>query len=130
MEFAASGLPPMAVSIEESFNERILPNENLNSNFYGYNIDQMATEKAFSENVIYPSMSTGVSATVDCSAVDASQAPSMVGRKSTERRASRKPSKEASRRKDGVGSYSAGEASSKESQKGHKVCLMITFSFK
>ncbi|XP_024018956.1 ubiquitin carboxyl-terminal hydrolase 15 [Morus notabilis] len=128
-----SSSPRVTLSVEESIQEGLLPNESMNSRHYGYSVDQVMADKAPSESVVYPSVSTGVSATVDCSAIDTSQVL-MPGRKSTEKRASRKSNKEALRRKDGVTSNSSEEASgswntyvtsstvvsSKEVFKGHK----------
>lgn len=137
-----SSSPRVTLSVEESIREGLLPNESMNSRHYGYSVDQVMADKAPSESVVYPSVSTGVSATVDCSAIDTSQVL-MPGRKSTEKRASRKSNKEALRRKDGVTSNSSEEASgswntyvtsstvvsSKEVFKGHKVFIMASLLF-
>ena len=127
----------MTASVGESFHERLLPNDTVNSPYFGYGIEQTMVDTAASENIVYPSVGTGVSTTADCSAIDPSQV-SMMGRKSTEKRASRKSNKEALRRKEGVASSSSREASaswdtcmtatnialSKEALKVHKVCII------
>lgn len=129
----------MIVSVEESINERNFPND-MNSQYFGYNIEQ-TMEKAASENITNPSISTGVFATIDPSTIDASQV-SVPERRSTEKRASRKSNKDTLRRKDGVAPNSSEEVSgschaymassnivsSKEVLKSHRVCI-VTFVF-
>lgn len=127
----------MSIGVEDFDQDGLLPNDCMNSRHFGYNVDQAMVEKAAPESVVYPSVSTGVSAAVDCSSIETSQVP-MPGRRSIEKRALRKSNKEALRRKDGVASNSCDEASgswntyvtssnvvsSKEVSKGHKVFLM------
>ena len=139
MEISNLGSPSVPVSVEESIHERLLLNESLNCQYFGYNVEHTILDKAAPENIVYPSISTGVSATIDCSTIDASQV-SALERRSSEKRASRKSNKEALRRKDGVALNSSAEVSgswnaymtssnivsAKEVLKGHRVC---TFTF-
>ncbi|XP_062090164.1 ubiquitin carboxyl-terminal hydrolase 15 [Humulus lupulus] len=133
MKSTNSGSPLMAASVEDSMYERFLPNESMDSLYFGYNIEQAMVDKEAPENIIYPSVSNGISATIDRSASDASQV-SVPERRSTEKRASRKSNKETVRRKDSVapnssievsGSWNAyttssNVVSSKEVLKGHR----------
>ncbi|PON46263.1 Ubiquitinyl hydrolase [Parasponia andersonii] len=133
METANSGSPPMTVSFEESIHERLLDNENMISQYFGYNIEPTMVDKAASEDIIYPSVSTGVSATIDRSAMDASQV-SVPERRSIEKHVSQKSNKEILRWKDSVAPNTSAEVvgswngytsssnigSSKEVLKGHR----------
>lgn len=128
-----SSSPRVSIGVEDFNQEGLLPNDSMNSRHFGYNVDQAMAEKAAPESVVYHSVSTGVSATVDCSSIETSQVH-MPGRRSIEKRASRKSNKDALRRKDGVASNSCDEASgswniymtssnvvsSKDVSKGHK----------
>uniref|UniRef100_A0A803NXS6 ubiquitinyl hydrolase 1 n=1 Tax=Cannabis sativa TaxID=3483 RepID=A0A803NXS6_CANSA len=110
MKSTNSGSPLMTSSVEDSMYERFLPNDAMNSSYVGYNIEQTMVDTEAPENIIYSSISNGISATIDRSAVDAPQV-SVPERRSAEKRASRKSNKETVRRKDTAAPNSSAELS-------------------
>jgi ubiquitin carboxyl-terminal hydrolase 36/42 len=140
MKSTNSGSPLMTSSVEDSMYERFLPNDAMNSSYVGYNIEQTMVDTEAPENIIYSSISNGISATIDRSAVDAPQV-SVPERRSAEKRASRKSNKETVRRKDTAAPNSSAElsgswsdyttssnvVSSKDVLKGHRSRNSETF---
>ncbi|XP_057506894.1 ubiquitin carboxyl-terminal hydrolase 15-like isoform X1 [Actinidia eriantha] len=116
---------PMAASDEESIYERILLKDRMSSQCSGYNIKHPEPWKTSSDERIPQFISSGASATV-CTSFDASGVP-MTGRRSTDRRVSRKSklrredeaildsTEEASR-----SSFSCSTSSNKEAHIRHK----------
>ncbi|PSS05905.1 Ubiquitin carboxyl-terminal hydrolase [Actinidia chinensis var. chinensis] len=80
---------PMAASDEESIYERILLNDRMSSQCSGYNMKHPEHEKTSADERIPQSISNGASAATVCTSIDASGVP-MMGRRSTDRRVSRK----------------------------------------
>ncbi|KAE8124593.1 hypothetical protein FH972_019460 [Carpinus fangiana] len=97
LETNSSSSSPKSLSIEESIHGRVLLNESMKSQFLGYNIN--LRDKAPTDDITYPSVSIGVSAAGDCSAVGTSQVP-ILERRTTDKRASRKSHSEVLRRED------------------------------
>jgi hypothetical protein len=97
LENTSSSSSPKSLSVEESIHERVLLNESMKSQFLGYNINQR--DKAPTDDITYPSISIGVSAAGDCSAVGNSQIP-MLERRAMGKRVSRKSHSEVLRRED------------------------------
>ncbi|KAB2602000.1 ubiquitin carboxyl-terminal hydrolase 15-like [Pyrus ussuriensis x Pyrus communis] len=90
LEPTSSSSSPMAVSFGESFHEKFLPNDSINSQYFGSKMEQNLAEQAPPDNIIYPSTSTGAPVMLDCaSSVDTSQV-SMPERRSVDKRVSRK----------------------------------------
>ncbi|PQP99730.1 ubiquitin carboxyl-terminal hydrolase 15 [Prunus yedoensis var. nudiflora] len=107
LEPTSSSSSPKSVSFGESFHEKFLLNDSINSQYFGCKMEQILAEEAPADNIMYPSISTGVpAATVDCASVDPSQVP-MLERK----RVSRKSNRELFRKKVGIAFDSSEEAS-------------------
>ncbi|XP_008226232.1 PREDICTED: ubiquitin carboxyl-terminal hydrolase 15 isoform X1 [Prunus mume] len=107
LEPTSSSSSPKSVSFGESFHEKFLLNDSINSQYFGCKMEQILAEEAPADNIMYPSISTGVpAATVDCASVDPSQVP-MLERK----RVSRKSNRELFRKKVGIAFNSSEEAS-------------------
>ncbi|KAM1244408.1 hypothetical protein ACFX1X_036200 [Malus domestica] len=109
LEPTCSSSSPKAVSFGESFHEKFLPNDSINSQYFGSKMEQILAEQAPADNIIYPSTSTGVPDMLDCSSVDTSQV-SMPERRSVDKRVSRKSQREL-RKKVGVAFDSSEETS-------------------
>lgn len=137
LEPTSSSSSPKSVSFGESFDEKFLLNDSINSQYFGCKMEQILAEEAQADNIMYPSISTGVpAATVDCASVDPSQVP-MQERK----RVSRKSNRELFRKKVGIAFDSSEEAScgwttqstpsnvisSKDVFMEHKVCITLLF---
>ena len=117
----------MAASEEESIYERILLKDRISSQCSGYNIKHPEPWKTSSDERIPQFISSGASAAAVCTSFDASGVP-MTGRRSTDRRVSRKSklrredeatldsTEEASR-----SSFSCSTSSNKEAYIRHKV---------
>lgn len=97
LETSSSSSSPRSLSVEESIHERVLLDESMKSQFLGYNINQR--DKAPTDDITYPSISIGVSAAGDCSAVGTSQIP-ILERRTMDKRVSRKSHSEVLRRED------------------------------
>ncbi|XP_034210822.1 ubiquitin carboxyl-terminal hydrolase 15 isoform X3 [Prunus dulcis] len=107
LEPTSSSSSPKSLSFGESFHEKFLLNDSINSQYFGCKMEQILAEEAPADNIMYPSISTGVpAATVDCASVDPSQVP-MLERK----RVSRKSNRELFRKKVGIAFDSSEEAS-------------------
>ncbi|KAM1539438.1 hypothetical protein ACFX10_004227 [Malus domestica] len=110
LEPTSSSSSPKAVSFGESFHEKFLPNDSINSQYFGCKMEHILAEQAPPDNIIYPSTSTGAPVMLDCaSLVDTSQV-SMPERRSVDKWVSRKSHREL-RKKVGVAFDSSEETS-------------------
>uniref|UniRef100_A0A5B6ZPA0 ubiquitinyl hydrolase 1 n=1 Tax=Davidia involucrata TaxID=16924 RepID=A0A5B6ZPA0_DAVIN len=105
---------PKPASNEESIFERVLLDDGMNSHCVAYNIKQPVHE--ILDDMIHHSIKTGASATAAGTTMDTSGV-SIMGRRSIDKRVSRKYNREMSRREDG-----AMLDSSEESSKSRVTC--------
>ncbi|KAA8524077.1 hypothetical protein F0562_010492 [Nyssa sinensis] len=101
---------PKPASNEKSIYERHFLDDNMNSNCFGYNINQPMDEKTPSDDIIRHSLRTGASATAACATVD-TPGVSVMERRSIDKQASRKSNREMSKREDGAVLDSSDETS-------------------